>query len=95
MHPRSPKNQVLFSTLTHTESKDSPIDFYQFLAFAFGMFGFIMRQVWSSLAGVLMLICSCKFSSFDYSQLILNGADDRDESSYYFMFFRSPFDQPA
>jgi hypothetical protein len=27
-------------------------------------------------------ICSCKFSSFDYSQLILNGADDRDESSY-------------
>jgi hypothetical protein len=25
-------------------------------------------------------ICSCKFSSFDYSQLI--EADDRDESSY-------------
>jgi hypothetical protein len=88
-----------FSTLTHTESKDSPTDFYQFLALAFGMFGFIMRQVWSSWAGVLLLICSirsCKFSSFDYSQVISSGLMIvMSLAANYFRFFRSPFDQSA
>jgi hypothetical protein len=85
-----------FSTLTHTESKDSPTDFYQFLALAFGMFGFMMRQVWSSWAGVLILICSCKFSSFDYSQVISTGLMIvMSLATNYFMFFRSPFNQPA
>jgi hypothetical protein len=68
-----------------------PNDFYQFFALCFGMFSFIMRQVWSSWAGVLMLICS-----FDYSQLISTGLMIvMSLAANYFMFFRSPFDQPA
>jgi hypothetical protein len=60
------------------------------------MFGFIMRQMWSSWAGVLMLICSCKFSSFDYSQLIFTVLMIvMSLATNYFMFFRSPFEQPA
>lgn len=88
-----------YSSLTHTESKESPTDFYQFLALIFGMFGFIMRQVWASWIGVFMMLCSycsCKFSTFDYSQVISTGLMIiMSLAANYFVFFKSPFDNQA
>ncbi|CAG9329862.1 unnamed protein product [Blepharisma stoltei] len=70
--PRRPSN-VIYYKQTIDEKKETPPDYYHFIAVLFAMFGFMFKSKWGGWLALLTFCCgftSARSQTTDYGQLI-------------------------